>query len=204
MDIFQEVKQRVDIIDIFRAYANETLVKKGANYVLKSPFIQEKTPSCVVFVKTNTFKDFSSGNSGDGVKFVELLYRITPIEAVKKIANDFNIPVDSKITKVEFKQIDRNRNIGKLKQQLIEQDINNLFKTLYRGYRLFRDLRQYAEILEPEDIYYKFIVFNEHFFERHFLRILHDEELQLDMIHNFDTYYKTEWRLTKNVEFTRY
>lgn len=202
-DIIQEVKQRTQIIDIITLYATETPQKKGSNYVLKSPFLAEKTPSCVVFVKTNTFKDFSSGNSGDGIKFVQLLYGINALEASKKIANDFNIYVDSSISKAEFTQIDRARKIENLKQQFIEQDINNLFKTLARGYKLFRDLRECAEALDPNDIHYKFIVFNEYFFERHFLRILNNEELQLDMVHNFDNYYNAEWRLITNAEFTR-
>ena len=78
-----------DIVKTISHYC--TLKKSGADYKCNSPFTAEKTPSFVVSPAKEIFKCFSSGNGGDGIKFVMLKEGCEFIEAVEKVASIHNI-----------------------------------------------------------------------------------------------------------------
>ncbi|MFZ4695813.1 MAG: CHC2 zinc finger domain-containing protein [Verrucomicrobiia bacterium] len=59
-----EVKARISLRALFER-DTRVLKKSGANLVCLSPFVQEKTPSCVVHEKEGYFKCFSTGIGGD-------------------------------------------------------------------------------------------------------------------------------------------
>ena len=70
----------------------------GQHLKMNSVFNNEKTPSMHVYIdKTSNkykFKDFSSGNGGDGISLVQCLYGLsTRSEATYMINKDFNIYV---------------------------------------------------------------------------------------------------------------
>lgn len=69
------------------------LDKKGSNYSACCPLHDEKTPSFVVFPKTNTFKCFGCGKGGDAINFVMELKHVDFIEACKLIAHNHGITV---------------------------------------------------------------------------------------------------------------
>lgn len=70
------------------------LKKSGANYVGISPFTPEKTPSFTVFVNTNTFKCFSSGEGGDNFKFIQKKMDIGFYEAIEFLAREHSIEIE--------------------------------------------------------------------------------------------------------------
>lgn len=56
-------------------------------WMFKSPFKEERTPSCAVYQNSNSFYDFSSNKGGDCINFVMEVYNLKFIEAVKFITN---------------------------------------------------------------------------------------------------------------------
>ena len=75
------------LLDIIQQFVQ--LHKTGANYVGRSPFVEEKTPSFTVSVSKNIWKCFSSGVGGNNViSFIMELKKCNFIDAVK-IAAEF-------------------------------------------------------------------------------------------------------------------
>jgi len=87
-----ESVQHLPLVDVVSTHVR--LSRVGSNWRGLSPFSQEKTPSFYVRTDVNRFKDFSSGLSGDGIKFIMELEKLTFPEAVESLAERFNIPVE--------------------------------------------------------------------------------------------------------------
>lgn len=68
MDAVEEVKSRLDLIDLVHEYA--TIKKAGRSYKGLCPFHTEKTPSFVVFPETQTYRCFGCGRGGDIFNFI--------------------------------------------------------------------------------------------------------------------------------------
>ncbi|MFQ9249237.1 MAG: CHC2 zinc finger domain-containing protein [Clostridium paraputrificum] len=100
-----EIKN-IPILDICSLY-NITLEKKGKNYIGK--IRNEKTPSCVFYVETNTWKDFGINEGGSTIDLVMKLEGVKSGEAMFILADRFNLKKDSCYsnlpTNQEFKEI---------------------------------------------------------------------------------------------------
>jgi DNA primase len=84
----------LSLVDVIEKYCPD-LKKKGANYMARSPFTEEKTPSFSVSPAKNVWKCFSTGKSGgNAVSFVMALKNISYPEAIREIAGLFNIEVE--------------------------------------------------------------------------------------------------------------
>ncbi|MGE4568394.1 MAG: DNA primase [Bacteroidales bacterium] len=82
----------IPIADIIGKYAS--LKQAGVNYKACCPLHDEKTPSFVVFPRTNTFKCFGCGAGGDAITFVMLHKHLQFIDACKEIAADHSLQID--------------------------------------------------------------------------------------------------------------
>ena len=67
------------------------LKKSGSNYKGLSPFTEERTPSFMVSPAKQIWKDFSSGKGGTVITFLMEHEQYTYPEAIKYIANKYNI-----------------------------------------------------------------------------------------------------------------
>ena len=70
------------------------LKKSGSNYKGLSPFTEERTPSFMVSPAKQIWKDFSSGKGGTAVTFLMEQEHFTYPEAIKYLANKYNIEVE--------------------------------------------------------------------------------------------------------------
>ncbi|RYG00441.1 MAG: DNA primase, partial [Chitinophagaceae bacterium] len=73
------------------------LKKRGTSLIGNCPFHNEKTPSFHVSVSKGIFKCFGCGKGGDSVRFIMEHEKYSYPEALKFVANKYNIEVEEKI-----------------------------------------------------------------------------------------------------------
>jgi DNA primase len=89
-----QIFETADIVEVISDFV--TLKKSGANYKGLSPFSNEKTPSFMVSPAKGIFKDFSSGKGGNVVGFLMEHEKLSYPEALRYLAQKYNIPVEEK------------------------------------------------------------------------------------------------------------
>ena len=93
----QTINQIFDTADIVEVISDfVTLKKSGANYKGLSPFSNEKTPSFMVSPAKGIFKDFSSGKGGNVVGFLMEHEKLSYPEALRYLAQKYNISIEEK------------------------------------------------------------------------------------------------------------
>jgi len=104
-DIIREVQDRADILEIVSEYTS--LKKRGNSYIGLCPFHSEKTPSFNVDVEKKLFYCFGCGVGGNIFTFIMNKENLSFPEAVRYLADKFNIPlpenINSKLSQ-EFKE----------------------------------------------------------------------------------------------------
>lgn len=81
----EDLKARMDIVEIVRRYAQ--LKKSGKNWMCRSPFRNERTPSFCVSAEKQFWYDFGNSEGGDVISFVEKMENISFQEAVQFLAD---------------------------------------------------------------------------------------------------------------------
>ncbi len=102
----QTINQIFDTADIVEVISDfVTLKKSGTNYKGLSPFSNEKTPSFMVSPAKGIFKDFSSGKGGNVVGFLMEHEKLSYPEALRYLAQRYNIAIEEKeLTADEIQQ----------------------------------------------------------------------------------------------------
>ncbi len=90
-EIIEEVKSRLDIVDVISEYIN--LERVGRYYRALCPFHTETRPSFYVSPDLQRYKCFGCGASGDVIKFVQEMENISFYEALEKLAKKVGIDV---------------------------------------------------------------------------------------------------------------
>lgn len=85
----QQVIQRADIVEVVEQFVK--LRKRGSNYIGNCPFHNEKTPSFNVNPAKGIFKCFGCGKGGDVVSFVEEYEKFSFVEAIRWLADYYNV-----------------------------------------------------------------------------------------------------------------
>ena len=99
MDIFEKVKEQTNIADVVESFGIQLNNKdKGL-----CPFHNEKTPSFSVDRKSNIFKCFGCGETGDAIAFVSKIKNIEPLNAAKCIADMYRIDLGDCPNRVSIK-----------------------------------------------------------------------------------------------------
>lgn len=88
----QQILSRIDIIDIVGSYVK--LKKRGANYLGLCPFHNERTPSFTVSPAKEIYKCFGCGKSGNAIGFLMDLEKYSYVEALKWLANKYNVEIE--------------------------------------------------------------------------------------------------------------
>ncbi len=84
-DSVQEIKSRLDIVEVVGEYVN--LTPAGSNYKALSPFRSERTPSFMVSSELQIFKDFGGDKAGDIFTFIMEMEGVDFREALKILAD---------------------------------------------------------------------------------------------------------------------
>jgi DNA primase len=112
MDEVEEIKRRIDIVDLISNYL--TLKKAGANYKAVCPFHQEKTPSMMVSPEKQIFKCFGCGEGGDIFSFVMKMENLEFREALEMLADRAGVKLSRHDPKQAQVQTDRKTRLYKI------------------------------------------------------------------------------------------
>jgi len=107
MDIFNEVKSRLDIVTVASDYG----IKLDRNNKALSPFSNEKTPSFQIYPSTQSFHCYSTNQGGTVLDLVMRLTGLSLIETTKHLNEQYNLHIDlaKPVDKAEILQRDSER-----------------------------------------------------------------------------------------------
>ncbi|MFY9464480.1 MAG: DNA primase [Sediminibacterium sp.] len=88
----QQITNRIDIIDVVGEFVK--LRKRGTNYLGLCPFHGEKSPSFTVSPAKEIYKCFGCGKSGNTITFLMEHEKYSYVEALKWLAERYNITVE--------------------------------------------------------------------------------------------------------------
>src|SRR6266700_6077813 len=88
----EQIRAASDIVEVIGAYL--PLKRAGANFVTLCPFHREKSPSFNVNPQRQIFHCFGCHQGGDVFSFIGQYENITFVEAVRRLAERSNIPLD--------------------------------------------------------------------------------------------------------------
>lgn len=88
----RHVLDRADIVEVVSQFIN--LKRRGTNYIANCPFHNEKTPSFNVNPGRGIFKCFGCGKGGDVVSFIQEYEKFTFLEAVRWLADFYNVELE--------------------------------------------------------------------------------------------------------------
>jgi DNA primase len=90
-DTIQQIQSRIDILDVVGSFVK--LKRRGTNHLGLCPFHNEKSPSFTVSGAKEIYKCFGCGKSGNAIGFLMELEKYSYVEALKWLANRYNIEV---------------------------------------------------------------------------------------------------------------
>jgi len=131
MNPVEEVKNKLDIVDIISAYIN--LQQASGNFKAVCPFHNEKTPSFMVSREKQIWHCFGCDKGGDVISFVQEYEGIDFKEALKILAEKANVPLqDINFSRKEDNSIlyEINEQAAKFFHNILEQDSEASSKTL--------------------------------------------------------------------------
>jgi len=127
MGIVDEIKEKLDIVDIIGDYIK--LTKAGVNFKANCPFHKEKTPSFMVSPERQIWHCFGCNQGGDIFKFVMLYENVDFSEALRILA---------KKAGVELKKED----------PLFKNQINQFYKINEKAAEFFEwQLKNHPEVI---------------------------------------------------------
>jgi DNA primase len=95
MSDFEAVKQRADIVDVITPYAS--LQRAGRYFKACCPFHNEKTPSFYVYPERQSWHCYGAcSTGGDVFTFIEKKENLTPVEAMRLLAERYGVQLQSR------------------------------------------------------------------------------------------------------------
>lgn len=102
----EDIRNKLDIVEVINTYI--TLEKKGKNYFGVCPFHDDHSPSMSVSPSLQIFNCFTCKSGGNVFKFVSDYENISFHDAVIKLANSINYPINITSAKPNNNQIKNN------------------------------------------------------------------------------------------------
>ncbi|HVE61004.1 MAG TPA: DNA primase, partial [Chitinophagaceae bacterium] len=99
----QQILSQINIIDVIGGFVK--LKKRGANFLGLCPFHNERTPSFTVSPAKEIYKCFGCGRSGNTISFLMENEKLSYVEALKWLANRYNIEVEETDVSPEVRQL---------------------------------------------------------------------------------------------------
>ncbi len=127
-EILQEIREKIDIVEFISNYVE--LKKTGNYYKGLCPFHQERNPSFFISPQKQIFKCFGCNVAGDVITFYMKIEGLSFKEAIKNLADKFNIEINFK---------EQKENISVYKKFL---EINRLALNFFK-----RNLQQNQEVI---------------------------------------------------------
>lgn len=120
-----------------------SLKKRGANLIGVCPFHKEKTPSFIVSPAKGIFKCFGCGKAGDSVRFIMEHEHYTYPEALRYLAQKYNITIEEKELSPEEMVVQNERermfNINTFAQQYFSETMKDDDEGIAVGMSYFRE-----------------------------------------------------------------
>src|SRR5512137_208284 len=98
----ERILDAAQIVDVIQEFV--PLKKRGVNYLGLCPFHNEKSPSFTVSPSKEIYKCFGCGRSGNTISFLMEHEKYSYVEALRWLAQRYNIEVEETATSPEFKQ----------------------------------------------------------------------------------------------------
>jgi len=122
----QQILDRADIVEVVSTYI--PLKPAGRNFKALSPFRHEKTPSFIVSPDKQIFHCFSSGIGGNVISFVMKMERVSFPEAVRLLAERYQVVIPETGPSKDDEAIALARQIYQLNQSAVGIFHSNLLK----------------------------------------------------------------------------
>ena len=100
-ETIQLIQNTIKVEEVVGTFVN--LKRRGSNLLGLCPFHNEKSPSFTVSPAKEIYKCFGCGKSGNSIGFLMDLEKLSYVEALKWLANKYNIEVEETATSPEFK-----------------------------------------------------------------------------------------------------
>ena len=134
-----EIKSRLDIVEIIRSYVQVKAV--GANFQALCPFHREKSPSFVISPEKQIWHCFGCGKGGDVFSFIEEMEGIGFVEAMRLLAPKAGITL-STYEKNDFSKRNRLLDVLEFSTRYFEKHLELESAKYFRAYLLERGLKE--------------------------------------------------------------
>lgn len=121
-DQIDELKDRLDIVDIISEYVN--LKRAGSSFKGLCPFHNEKTPSFSVARERGYFHCFGCHERGDAISFIMKIENLNYVDALKFLADKYGMTLEESYSSQE--SIDRRKRLYEINSMAAKFYMKNL------------------------------------------------------------------------------
>nr|WP_276938680.1 DNA primase [Helcococcus sueciensis] len=121
-DQIDELKDRLDIVDIISEYVN--LKRAGSSFKGLCPFHNEKTPSFSVSRERGYFHCFGCHERGDAISFIMKIENLNYVDALKFLADKYGMTLEESYSSQE--SIDRRKRLYEINSMAAKFYMKNL------------------------------------------------------------------------------
>jgi len=138
----EEIKQRVDIIDIASRYTRLKKVNSNTYKAVQNPLRQERTSSLFFYTNTQRFYDFGVGEGGDAIDFMTKAEGLSILQAKKKLEREIGDYTPKNLCNIIKRQIKQPQ--ATIKTETIVKEFDNFEKIDFSNQEHVKELLEIA------------------------------------------------------------